>query len=89
MSTLRSGQRYKNTRINAIAHNHSKNLLFTRYFVPIPTDTMSDNVSYAEMERRLADALRYKNAHPTASYRYLENQFKVHKDTICRWYNQK
>ena len=50
---------------------------------------MSDNVSYAEMERRLADALRYKNAHPTASYRYLENQFKVHKDTICRRYNQK
>ena len=87
MSTIEPGQRYKNTRINAIAHNHSKNLLFTRYFVPIPTDTMSDNISYVEIERRLADALRYKKAHPTATYRYLEDQFKVNKDTICRRYN--
>lgn len=50
---------------------------------------MSENPSYEELERRLADALQYKAAHPEASYRYLQAQFKVDKDKICRRYRQK
>src|SRR5579871_3668714 len=89
MSTLHPGQRYKNIDTSTIAHNRFKNLLFTCCFVPILTDTMSNNVPYVEMERRLADALKYKAAHPTATYRYLQDQFKVDKDKICRRYRQK
>ncbi len=49
---------------------------------------MSDNLSYAEQERMLADALKYKAKHPRATFRYLQSQFKVHKDRINRRYNQ-
>ena len=47
---------------------------------------MSDNISYAEQERMLADALKYKAKHLKASFRYLESQFKVNKDRVHRWY---
>src|SRR6266480_7240117 len=49
---------------------------------------MSDNIPYAEQERMLADALKYKAKHPKASFRYLQTQFKVHKDWIHRRYNE-
>src|SRR5436190_2522400 len=49
---------------------------------------MSDNVPYAEQERRLADALQYKTKHPKATYRYLESQFRIDKDRIQRRYNK-
>ena len=86
-STLQS---YSHTNaIASITTTSSRTLYIRVIFVPTPTDIMSDNVSYVEMERRLADALKYKVAHPTATYRYLQNQFKVDKDKICRRYCQK
>ena len=41
---------------------------------------------YSDLEKRLADALRYKRQNPQSSYRFLEAQFKVGKDTIRRRY---
>ena len=49
---------------------------------------MSDNIPYAEQERRLTDALKYKTKHPKATYRYLESQFRINKDQIQRRYNK-
>ena len=49
---------------------------------------MADNLSYAEQERSLADALKYKARHPTATFRYLESQFKINKDRINRRYRE-
>ena len=49
---------------------------------------MSDNIPYAEQERMLADALKYKAKHPKATFRYLQDQFKVNKDRIQRRYNK-
>ena len=50
---------------------------------------MADNLSYAEEERLLADALKYKARNPKATFRYLESQFKVKKDRIHRRYREK
>src|SRR6266480_7867167 len=49
---------------------------------------MSDNIPYAEQEQMLADALKYKAKHPKATFRYLQTQFKVHKDQIYHRYNK-
>src|SRR6266480_3516204 len=49
---------------------------------------MSDNISYAEQERMLTDALKYKAKHPKASFRYLESQFKVDKDRVHHRYQK-
>ncbi len=49
---------------------------------------MSDNIPYAEQERMLTDALKYKAKHPKATFRYLQSQFKVNKDRIQYWYNK-
>ncbi len=49
---------------------------------------MADNLSYAEQEQLLADALKYKARHPTATFRYLESQFKINKDRINRRYRE-
>ena len=49
---------------------------------------MSNNISYADQERMLADALKYKVKHPKATFRYLQSQFGVHKDKIQRRYNK-
>src|SRR5215468_72000 len=48
------------------------------------TCLMSDNLSYHEQEKLLADAIKYKQQHPEASYRFLQDHFKIHKDKICR-----
>jgi len=45
---------------------------------------MSD---YTESEERLRDALDYKSKHPEASFRWLEKQFGVKKDRLCRRWN--
>jgi tryptophan 2,3-dioxygenase len=42
---------------------------------------MSD---YFEVEARLQEALEYKRQHPQASFRWLEQQFDVHKDRLHR-----
>ena len=49
---------------------------------------MSDNLSYHEQEKALADAIKYKQQHPIASYRFLQRHFKVHKDKICQRFNE-
>ena len=49
---------------------------------------MPNNTSYTEQKQRLNDALKYKASHPEASFRYLQSQFKVDKDKICRWYRK-
>jgi len=48
---------------------------------------MSDNLPYHEQEKLLADAIKYKQQHPTASYRFLQRHFGVHKDKICQRFN--
>ena len=45
---------------------------------------MSDNLSYHDQEKALEDAIKYKQQHPTVSYRFLQRHFRVHKDKICR-----
>ena len=45
---------------------------------------MPRKMSYDEEEELLADAIQYKRDHPQASFRFLERQFKVNKDKICR-----
>jgi hypothetical protein len=49
---------------------------------------MPNNITYTEQEQRLDDALKYKASHPEASFRYLQSQFKVDKDKICRRYRK-
>lgn len=44
---------------------------------------------YFKVKQRLHEALVYKKQHPTASFRFLERQFKVYKDRICRRFNSK
>jgi hypothetical protein len=48
---------------------------------------MSNNLSYHEQEQALADAIRYKQQYPTASYRFLQRHFGVHKYKICQRFN--
>lgn len=45
---------------------------------------MSRRIQYEEEELRLADALQYKADHPAASFRFLQDQFKVNKDKLQR-----
>src|SRR6266480_1262342 len=49
---------------------------------------MSDNILYAEQERMLANVLKYKAKYPKATFRYLQDQFKVNKDRIQHRYNK-
>ena len=49
---------------------------------------MADNLSYTEQEQLLTDALKYKARHPTATFHYLESQFKINKDWINHRYHE-
>jgi Tc5 transposase DNA-binding domain len=42
---------------------------------------------YRKSEQLLDEAIEYKKQHPNASFRWLESQFKVKKDRICRRWN--
>jgi hypothetical protein len=43
---------------------------------------------YRKSEQLLDEAIEYKKQHPNATFRWLEGQFKVKKDRICRRWNE-
>jgi len=49
----------------------------------------SNKISYYDQEELLAEAIQYKIDNPEASFRFLEQQFKVKKDKICRRFHGK
>ena len=49
-----------------------------------PANRLQIMSDYFKIEARLQEALQYKREHPESSFRWLNRQFRVHKDRIHR-----